>query len=281
MGRMISQAVVVSLLAMATASAQTQDERQEALRQQAQHLQQVLALKESRYQIGQMERVLEGAVEHGATVMRDRLQGLMPADMLLADNSRARGFRLEGYGVFFDVEVPSLEGALPWSYQTLDQNNLGIESALRTLRAFIEGAAANDVNLQQAMKRVELQVAPVGTSLVSASTAAPSARGAGGVAGDQLGPDDSLLKNPDQAYRATISGALVDAMLEHSRGLNIGPAEWLTVAARSGDGRPRLAPADPEGQTVLIRLRGSDLMAFLGGQMSRDEALKRMDIRVF
>src|SRR5262249_18254517 len=71
-------------------------------------------LKESRYQIGKIERLLEGAVEHGATVIRDRLLAIMPADMLLTENARARGFRLDGYGVFFDVEVPSLEGTLPW-----------------------------------------------------------------------------------------------------------------------------------------------------------------------
>ncbi len=64
---------------------------------------------EQRYQIGQMERVLEGAVEHGVTVTRDRLQELaqVPADLLVSDNAHARGFRLEGYGVFFDVIVPS------------------------------------------------------------------------------------------------------------------------------------------------------------------------------
>ena len=32
--------------------------------------------KQLRYQIGQMERVLEGAVEHGVANIRDRLQAL-------------------------------------------------------------------------------------------------------------------------------------------------------------------------------------------------------------
>src|SRR6187431_1964750 len=128
--------------------------------QQLREVQAAALLRESRYQIGQIERVLEGAVEHGATVIRDRLQALMPADMLLTENARARGFRLDGYGVFFDVEVPSLEGTLPWSFRTLDQNNLGIDSALRTLRTYVQ-SAGNDVNLQQALKRVELQVAPM------------------------------------------------------------------------------------------------------------------------
>ena len=60
-----------------------------------------------------MERVLESAVEHGASVWRDRLQALLPAQTLLLDNARVRGYRLEGYGVFFDIEVPSLETTLP------------------------------------------------------------------------------------------------------------------------------------------------------------------------
>src|SRR2546428_1174470 len=72
---------------------------------------------ELRYQIGKMERVLEGAVEHGVTITRDRLQTLAqtPADMLVSDNAHARGFRLEGYGVFFDVVVPSFDATLTWS----------------------------------------------------------------------------------------------------------------------------------------------------------------------
>src|SRR5256885_12045752 len=97
---------------------------------------------EQRYQIGQMERVLEGAVEHGVTVTRDRLQALAqtPADMFVSDNAHASGFRLEGYGVFFDVTVPSFNATLTWSLRTLDQNDLGLDSALRTLQAHIKSS---------------------------------------------------------------------------------------------------------------------------------------------
>lgn len=233
--------------------------------------QEVRQWNEARYQIGQMERLLEGAVEHGATVMRDRLRAVLPADMLLTENARARGFRLQNYGLFFDVEVPSLEGPLPWSLQTLDQS-IGLDSALQTIRAFVQGAGANDVKLQQAMKRVELQVAPLGGSLVAASTTSDSAE-----------PTRELMTQAqaNQAYRSTISSALVDAMLEHSRGLDLGPGDWLTVAARGSESRPRLAPADPAGQTVLISIKGADLSAFLAGQIARDDALKRIEVRVF
>src|SRR5262245_17918402 len=76
-----------------------------------------LTAKNTHYQIGVMERVLEGAVEHGAALFRDRLQTVAPdapAQVLILDNPRVRGFRLDAYGVFFDVEVPSLNGTLTW-----------------------------------------------------------------------------------------------------------------------------------------------------------------------
>jgi len=252
-------------------------------------------LREARYQIGQMERVLEGAVEHGASEIRDRLAAVVPTDMLLSDNARARGFRLDGYGVFFDVEVPSLAGTLMWSFRTLDQNSLGLDAALATLRSYVQQAGANDVNLQQALKRVELQVAPMRTVL----TAPAAASGSSDPAAAQHGPDtvtaasinpvpapapiatDPIFDNPDEAYRTQIRDALIDAMLEHSRGLGLGPDEWLTVAARRTDERTGIAAIDTEARTVVLRVRGADLTAFLGGQLTRDEARNRIEVRIF
>ena len=126
MRRVMSSAVVGLVVTASVGSAQTPDARRSAGTPVSETVQ-IQRLREGRYQLGQMERLLEGAVEHGATVMRDRLQAVMPADMLLTENARARGFRLDGYGVFFDVEVPDLGGTLTWSYMTLDQNALGIE----------------------------------------------------------------------------------------------------------------------------------------------------------
>src|SRR6185503_8852380 len=138
------------------------------------------AARRERYQIGVLERVLEGAVEHGVTVTRDRLQALaqMPADLLISDNAHARGFRLEGYGVFFDVIVPSFETTWTWSLRTLDQNDLGLDSALRTLQTHIK--TSGDPDLEQALKRLELQVNPLGTL---ERAAAPSVAGARTVTG--------------------------------------------------------------------------------------------------
>jgi hypothetical protein len=276
-----------------------------ARQQQILQLQQAAAaqrLKEARYQIGQMERLLEGAVEHGATVIRDRLAAVMPADMLLTEDARARGFRLDGYGMFFDVEVPSLAGTLPWTFQTLDQNDLGLDSALRTLRAFVERAASNDVNLQQALKRIELQVSPttgLGIAPSTLTTQTAGARNAVGSAASVVdAPDaaasanpaaaaadpasqDPILADPNQAYRTQITEALIDTMLEHSRSLGIAPNEVLTVAVRGVQDRPRLAQVDTDSRTHVITVRGADLTAFLGGQISREDARKRIEVRVF
>jgi hypothetical protein len=242
------------------------------------------AAAEQRYQIGQMERVLEGAVEHGLSVTRDRVQALaqMPPDMLVSDNAHARGFRLEGYGVFFDVIVPSFETTWTWSLRTLDQNDLGIDSAMRTLQSHVQTEGNPD--LEQALKRLQLQLGPAVLAR-SSIPIAPDARNATGSAATTddkpHAATDPILADPNEAYRTEVLQALKDAMLAHSSSLGIGPNEWLTIAAKGNDDRPRLAPADTGSGTRMIRLRGSDLAEFLAGRITRDEALKRIaEVRV-
>ena len=249
--------------------------------------------RQLRYQIGVMERVLEEAVEHGANLTRDRLQALVPADMLVSEGSRVRGFRIENYGMFFDVEVPTLlyQGTLPWMFRTLDQNDLDLASALETLRAVVQ--KAGDTNLEQALKRVELQVAPVAlanSSIAPAGSMPPSTRSGArvltGSAATTSTPRaaataDPILDDPEEAYRAEVRNALMDAMLDYSRGLSLETGEWLHIAARRHSDDPRLAPTDTDARTVMIRVRGADLTQFLAGQISREEARKRMDVKVF
>ena len=99
MRTVMSSAVVGLAVTASVAGAQTPEQRR-VVASPASEAAQIQRLREGRYQLGQMERLLEGAVEHGATVIRDRLQAVMPADMLLTQNARARGFRLDGYGAF-------------------------------------------------------------------------------------------------------------------------------------------------------------------------------------
>jgi len=278
-----------SLTAAAPAAAQSATQGVTQGMSQAERMRQEAAAArhaaEQRYQIGQMERVLEGAVEHGVTVTRDRLQAIaqVPAETLVSDNAHARGFRLDGYGVFFDVEVPSFFSTLTWSLRTLDQNDLGLDSALRALQSHVK--TTGDPNLEQALKRVELQVNPAVLTRTTVPDV-PDARTLTGsvatIAPARAAPsDDPILQDPNEAYRAEVMQALKDAMLAHSSSLGIAPTEWLTIAAKGNDDRPRLAPADSDARTRMIRLLGSDLADFLAGRITRDEAMKRIEVRVF
>lgn len=249
--------------------------------------------RDQRYQITTMERVLEGAVEHGAKVTRDRLAGGgFPAEMLLSDNARVRGYRLEGYGLFFDVAVPMLEGSMLWSLSTLDQNNLGLQSALSSLRSLVE--KSGDTNFEQALKRVELQVAPVSltgppsalmpgarTLTGSAAIAADPAPGAPAPAPAAPAVVDPILDDPVEAFHTEIRDALMNAMLDHGAALRLAPTDLFTIAARGSDDRTVLGPLNDDSQTIMISVKGADLMAYLSGQIGRDEARQRMTVRVF
>jgi len=222
--------------------------------------------RQSRYQVGQMERVIEGAVEHGVTVIRDRFQQLMqmPADQL----------------------VPTFElSSLVWSLRTIDQNDLGLQRAVTALEEHVK--QQGDASLEQALKRLELQVGPVALSRVAAPAVAGARSAVGSAAtttadaAPQAPLSDPILADPNEAYRAEVIQAIKDAMLDHSSSLAIGAGEWLTIAARGNDDRPRLAPADSDARTRIIRLRGSDLAAFLARQITREDALQRIEVRLF
>jgi hypothetical protein len=240
------------------------------------------AARQQRYEISTLERVFEGAVEHAVTVTRDRLQAVaqMPTELVFSDNAHSRGFRLEGYGVFFDVIVPSFETTL-WTLRTMDQNDLGLDSAMKELQQIVKG----NINAEQALRRIELQVSPVSTARpVSAAAGSRTATGSTAAATDDpaaRAATDPILQDPNEAYRSEVIAALKEAMLNHSSSLGIQANEWLTIAARGNDDRPRLAPADTSARTRLLRLKGSDLLAFLAQNITKDEALERIEVRVY
>jgi len=68
--------------------------------------------------ISNMEGLLATAVANGAR----KIQADNPAVTLVATgNPRARGFVLDSYGVFFDVEVPELNGSVELTYAALQR----------------------------------------------------------------------------------------------------------------------------------------------------------------
>ena len=173
--------------------------------------------------------------------------------------------------------------------RTLDQNDLGLQSALKAVKASFSRKPPATRICDQAWRRVELQVAPLGTSgrvwrdlhrLRADGRPDPAAFAPD--TGAAVDPTDPILSNPEEVFRAEVVQSLIDSMLDHSAAARPWrPTEWLTVGvAAATKCRPRIGPLDSKAPTFVIRVRGSDLAAFRSGQLSREEAIKRVEVRV-
>lgn len=239
----------------------------------------------ARYQIGVMERVFEEAVQLGAQVLSHKMQAVAPELPVFSGPARAHGFRLEGYGVFFSVEVPPLRQSLAWTFRQL--NLPAVTTAIESLRRLVDSVSDRGArtSFEQALKRIELQVGPLPVSPAMMSQLTGGGPGGGPQVVSQQGEvrDTSALTevgDPNEAYTSEVKRALIDAMLDHSGSVTIGPDEWLTVAAR--DNEPRVAPGEMyDVFTILLRIRGSDLAAFRADRMTRDEARRKVEVREF
>ena len=88
------------------------------------------------------------------------------------------------------------------------------------------------------------------------------------------------LGNPGEEYEAQVKLALIDAMLDYGHTLEIGPDEWLTVAAR--DNQENVLGGDlSETVTIVFRIRGGDLSAFRAGTIGRDDVRRKVEVKEF
>lgn len=180
---------------------------------------------QARQQISTFEGALENAVRFGAQMLNQRLQASNTDNMvMLAGLTRARGFRLQDYGVVFDVEFPSMRRSMVWTIQELEKAN-----AARAVRA------------------AEPAPAPV--------------------------------IRPREIYQTEIANALVNAIIDYTGSVGIGPDEWLTVAARESLLDRRLLDPNDTAITVILRIKGSDLQALRDRTITREEGLKRVDVK--
>jgi len=248
---------------------------------------------DARYQIRVMERVLESAVQHGAQVVTRQIRQVSPELLAFTGPARARGYRLENYGVFFSVEVPAVRRSVAWSMRTLQRSGPELGRAIDALRRSIEAQADARTRreLQQALRLVELQVGPLPTppgatsgSGARMATAQDAARAAERLA-DRSGPEveveepPAAVRDPGAAYEAEVKTALATAMLDYSGPLDLHPGDWLTVAARDND--DRLLTDLAESVTIVLRVRASDLTAWRDGRLTREQALARVEVREF
>ena len=66
-----------------------------------------------------LEAVLALAVKNGADKLALQMRASEPGSLFVIDTGRTRGFDLQGYGVFFDVDVPMMKQSVLWSTRTL------------------------------------------------------------------------------------------------------------------------------------------------------------------
>src|SRR5262245_12555250 len=76
-------------------------------------------MSDLRHHIYVMEGALARAVNFGASRLTREVRAVIPDLFVLAGEAQARGVYLEGYGVFFDVEVPMLRQSMMWSLRTM------------------------------------------------------------------------------------------------------------------------------------------------------------------
>jgi hypothetical protein len=253
----------------------------------------------ARQKIFMMEGVLERAVTLGIDSFRRQLATVMPDDMLLVagDGPLARGFRLDGYGVFFDVSVPGVRPSLAWSLRTMNETSALFARELAQLRAQLAQSVPDPqrrLEMERQLARIQAQMAPQpqqaaggqGGRTASAalaaqameSPAAPPATEAVAAAPRQ----PSVAVDPGQVFTEAVASALMDAMLENSGSLIIAPGEWLTVAARDNAQGSRFVASDPSDVlTIVLRVRGSDLAEFQARRLTPDEVRKRVEVRAF
>jgi hypothetical protein len=245
---------------------------------------------ERRDQIKLLEGVLQRAAGLGAEQVAKKLQMLEPGVTALAGQPRARGFVLEGYGVFFDVEVPALMQSYVSSLLVL-QRDAQMGTALEQLRQAIQTLPAGQerMSAEQAFHRLEMQVGPVpqrrgrGPQPEVRATDSADATPVSSVAAAPAPapPGDPIPANwdPLAEYTRAVQTQLIEVMLNYSHGLNLGPDEWLTVAARDSHG-PMPGQID-DSQTIVLRVRGSDLAIYAADRTRLDEIRKKVEVRVF
>lgn len=236
----------------------------------------------TRFPLRVMEGVLENAVQNGAVAVSTEMRRISPDVALFSGPPKARGFRLEGYGVFFAVEVPALHRSVTWSVRTLSQSSGDLTRALQSIRRIVQSQhdPRMKTELEQALRLVELQVGPSTPPGVGSQPASVQADSHAPAETEASRAVPGVIANPSAAYTEAVQSALADAMLDYGATLNLGDSEWLTVAARE-NGDTLLAGDLTETVTITLRVRAADLHAFKAGGLTRAEARARVDVREF
>jgi len=212
------------------------------------------------------------AVRVGAELVGKELERYEPTGVtVLLGAPRARGFLVDGHGVFFDVEVPDMNQSVVWSVMVTQRDRQmgnALESLATALRAMPDGPP-----MQQAQKALQTL-----TSTVNVKDNGPAASPAPGQVTAQ-----AILSDPRKLYQDAVIGSVVDAMLGYSVQMSLAADEWLTVAARGTDSPLNPQQGLQESTTITVRVKGADLAIYHSDPARRAEIREkvRADAKVF
>lgn len=229
-----------------------------------------------RYQLQVMERVFEEAVEHNARELASSMEGSTPGAARFMGPTRARGFRLDGYGLFFDMQIPVLRRSLSWVFRHLNRQ-AGPGHALRSLREHVRSLGDVDARdaLEHALRSFESLAGLPPDNLPGRSFGAPPVDRP--IASTTPSPPEV---DPAEVYAVTIREALTNAMLDYTGLLPLAAEEWLTVATTGGDHADSVVN-ESRALGLMLRVRGNVLIALRQGKMARSEALSRIEYSEF
>ena len=207
-------------------------------------------------QINLFEGTLERAVTNAARRVAKDVQehtSNAAADFATTE-AHAKGFILDGYGVFVYVEIPALDLNLTVGLM-LDQLDRGAQQKAETDQG--KPDLANPVSNRSDAKPDPVPVIPKTYREALKS-----------------------VMDTGEKYRTEVKLQLTDAMLDFSKNLELKPDEWLSVAARGSDGA--LTPGEIlQLTTVVLRVKGSDLADYFAGRLTKEEARAKVEARQF
>lgn len=238
-----------------------------------------------RLQIAAMEGVLATTVHE---IHSQQLEKMAPGFFQFDGSIRARGFRLDGYGVFFDVDLPPLPRSFVWTLSVLD-TPVRLEGELAQLRRQV--AELPDPRLrqefEQTLRTIQRKVASSNTSafeqrrgIETGRPDGPStieARSAATPAPNAVPPVPGA--DPFAAYAGELGKAIADLMVQYGGTITLAPNDWLTIAAR--ESQPRLLPGGPVQTALTLRIKGADLAAFKAGRLTAEEARQKVEVTEF
>lgn len=240
-----------------------------------------------RQQLATMETVLQQAIGIGAQNVIAQVRHITPQRPRLG-TPRASGFKLDGYGVVFYVQVPEFTVPIMWDVLVREAQDRQAAMVLQQWKTQVstmppgqerERQLSAIDQYQQRLRAGDYRAIEAARGSISAASLVP-----GGVepsdraAVDRV--DQTVVDDPESAYTREVKAALIDAMLTNSQGLGLGADELLVVVARDGvPSNPQFPGDSIDASTWIMSVKGSVLAAFRSGSITKAEAQKQVDVK--